>query len=56
METLAGLALAALGGLIWLLRLEGRVNVHEQRIDDMKSDLTYIRDRIDEAIKRWESA
>jgi hypothetical protein len=36
--------------VIWLLRLEGRINVHEANICTIQEDLRYIRGRIDEAI------
>ena len=41
----------------WLFRLEGRVNTHDvehkqhrQNHDDLKSDVSYIRERIDSAL------
>ncbi len=52
----------AVGALVWLVRLEGRVNSHEREIQDIKrghdtdneqirSDRQYIRERIDRAIE-----
>lgn len=42
---------------IWLLRLEGRVNGHDRdhtehlrRHNELRDDVTYIRDRIDRAL------
>lgn len=36
--------------LVWLLRLEGRVNTTETVTKGLREDVTYIRDRIDAAI------
>lgn len=38
---------AALG---WLFSLHGRLNGHDREIGDVKDDLRYIRDRIDQVI------
>lgn len=50
-------AVAVIGGLSWLLRLEGRVNtgeaLHNTLKDshaELKDDVRYIRDRIDRAL------
>ena len=43
-------ALAAIGGLVWLIRLEGRINTHDALHDKLASDVTYIRSRIDKAL------
>jgi hypothetical protein len=45
--TIVGLAVA---GLVWLVRLEGRVNAHDSTISQIRDDLEYIRGRIDSAI------
>lgn len=46
------LVLTAVGVIIWLVRLEGRVNLNErllsERIEKVKEDVGYIRERIDE--------
>lgn len=42
--------LACIGGIVWLVRLEGRVNTAERLHADLKEDVTYIRDRIDRAL------
>ena len=42
--------LAGLGGLVWLIRLEGRVNTTRELHDSLKADVTYIRQRIDNAL------
>jgi cytochrome c-type biogenesis protein CcmH/NrfF len=53
------LVLALLGGVVWMVRLEGRVNghdrellSHEKRFDAIKDDIRYVRDRIDRALER----
>lgn len=35
--------LAATTGLIWLVRLEGRMNLQESRVADLKSDIAEIK-------------
>ena len=40
----------ALGGVVWLVRLEGRVNVNEALQKALKADVEYIRERIDAAL------
>jgi len=40
----------AVGGVIWLVRLEGRVNVNEALHKELKDDVSYIRERIDTAL------
>lgn len=44
--------LAAVGAIFWFARLEGRVNTAEQRHADLKADVAYIRDRIDDALSK----
>lgn len=46
-----------LGAVIWLIRLEGRVNTHDrehrthrERVEELREDLAYIRARIDNAL------
>lgn len=46
------MALAAVGCIFWFARLEGRVNTAEQRHADLKGDVAYIRDRIDDALSK----
>lgn len=48
---------AVISGLVWLVRLEGRVNGHDRehkqhadRHEEMREDLAYIRERIDKAL------
>jgi hypothetical protein len=35
------------GVVVWLIRLEGRIDKNEALQKDMKDDLVYIRDRVD---------
>lgn len=51
MDALVTVGLACLGGIVWLVRLEGRVNTAEKLHADLKEDVQYIRQRIDEALK-----
>lgn len=46
------LAIGAILAIVWLVRLEGRVNTADTRFKDLKDDVTYIRDRIDEFISQ----
>jgi hypothetical protein len=47
----------AVAALVWLIRLEGRVNLNERLTTDLSEDVKYIRDRIDLALnggrKSW---
>jgi hypothetical protein len=45
--TIGGLCVT---GLVWLIRLEGRVNTTRELHDELRADVTYIRSRIDTAI------
>ena len=45
--TVGGLAV---GGLVWLIRLEGRVNLAERLTNNLIEDVRYIRNRIDAAL------
>lgn len=58
-ELVLGVGAAVVGICAWLFRLEGRVNTHDvehaqhrQDHEDVKTDVRYIRDRIDEVIGR----
>lgn len=46
-QLVAGLAISAIGVVVWLIRLEGRIDKNEALQKDMKDDLTYIRNRVD---------
>jgi len=39
-----------IAGIVWAVRLEGRVNSADQRFKDLKEDIDYIRERIDRAL------
>ena len=54
-QSLAALVIPAIGVIVWLVRLEGRVNTAEQRFTDLKDDVQYIRDRIDKALNGHDS-
>lgn len=45
-----GAILPLIGGVIWLVRLEGRVNGHDKSLTDVEDDVKYIRTRIDAAL------
>jgi hypothetical protein len=45
-------AVTVISGIVWAVRLEGRVNKSDQRVNDLKEDVEYIRRRIDEALDR----
>jgi hypothetical protein len=40
----------AAGALVWLIRLEGRINTNESMTEKLAEDITYIRQRIDAAL------
>jgi hypothetical protein len=61
--TIVTVVCCAIAALVWLVRLEGRVNSHDREIKDVKDshesdmqqirlDLNYIRGRIDRAIEK----
>lgn len=59
MEVSVVVSLSALfvGGLVWIVRLEGRVNghdqrheTHEERYAEIRADLSYIRERLDKTL------
>jgi hypothetical protein len=37
------IGLPAAGALVWLIRLEGRINLNEQRTNDLHADLSEIK-------------
>lgn len=45
-----GLVLPLIGSVVWLVRLEGRVNGHDKSLSDVEDDVKYIRKRIDAAL------
>lgn len=44
----------AISVVVWLLRLEGRVNTQDALQSQMRADVTYIRERIDRALNGHE--
>lgn len=48
--TVVVVGIPAVGGLVWLIRLEGRVNTQDVLHQEMKEDVQYIRQRIDAAL------
>lgn len=59
---LVSAALAIVGGLVWAVRIEGKVLAHEREIDQLRQDtdrkidqvlgqLEYIRERIDRVLE-----
>lgn len=50
LKTMIAVLVPAAGVVVWLLRLEGRVNTNQALHDALKADVTYIRDRIDRAL------
>ena len=47
---IATLGVTGLGALVWLIRLEGRVNTAIALQEKLTDDVEYIRDRIDTAL------
>ena len=59
---LVGAGLACIGGLVWAVRIEGKVLAHDReieqlgqhtddKIDQLRADIAYIRQRIDKALE-----
>ncbi len=44
------ISIPAVAVLVWLIRLEGRVNTNDVVVARLQTDVTYIRGRIDKAI------
>ncbi len=49
-QTAMAIVIPSITGLVWLLRLEGRVNMNEKDTKGLRKDVTYIRNRIDAAL------
>jgi len=47
------MALTAGTVLVWLIRLEGRVNTQDAQFQQMRDDLHYVRERIDKALNGY---
>lgn len=54
-EAVMAAAVPALGFIVWLLRLEGRINVQDARYTEIKESLAYIRERLDRALNGRDS-
>ena len=50
LQTIMGIAAPTVTVIVWLLRLEGRVNTHQALHEKLASDVQYIRERIDRAL------
>lgn len=48
-ETMIALGVPAIGVVVWLVRLEGRINTNEALQKNVLEEVRYIRDRIDKA-------
>jgi hypothetical protein len=49
--TLTVIASMSVAVVVWLVRLEGRVNAHDTEHKQTREDIRYIRDRIDRALE-----
>jgi hypothetical protein len=49
-QVAVAVAVPVIGALVWLVRLEGRVNNNETITSALRADVTYIRNRIDAAL------
>jgi hypothetical protein len=49
-QAMAAMAVPAIGVIVWLIRLEGRINVTEALQKKMSEDVAYIRARIDRVL------
>ena len=50
LETVLSIGVPAVGVIVWAVRIEGRVNAHDEQIRGVREDVHYIRNRIDRAI------
>lgn len=48
--TAVSIAVPTIGAVIWLVRLEGRINTGDSITAGLREDVTYIRNRIDQAL------
>lgn len=49
-STAIAIVVPSVTALVWLIRLEGRINTHDVIASELRKDITYIRSRIDQAI------
>lgn len=49
-QLIIAIVVPAVLGLVWLLRLEGRINTMDEVVKGLRKDVTYIRNRIDAAL------
>ena len=49
-EALIAVAVPAVGVVVWLVRLEGRINTNEALQKTVLAEVQYIRERIDRAL------
>ena len=49
-EAVMAVVAPVVGFIVWLIRLEGRVNLQDARYSEIKESLAYIRDRVDRAL------
>jgi hypothetical protein len=49
-QTLMAIVVPAVSALAWLMTIHGRVGGHDRELHDVKSDIRYIRERIDRAL------
>ena len=49
-QTAVAVAVPSVLALVWLIRLEGRINTNDFALKALRTDVTYIRDRIDVAL------
>lgn len=51
-QTVVAIAVPTLGAVVWLLRLEGRLNLNESRTDDLHNDIVEIKKDVKELLQR----
>jgi hypothetical protein len=51
-QSAMALAVPAIGVIVWLVRLEGRINTNEALQKTVLEEVKYIRDRIDDVLTK----
>ena len=58
-EIVLSVGIPVIGGVVWLVRQEGRINAHDERhkqheekAKEIKEDLSYIRSKLDDVFER----